>query len=61
MRGYGLNQWMGMARAPSWGRAANISAPIVENLIRVAIPGSIAAGAYGGYRLGTELFYGDDD
>jgi hypothetical protein len=52
-RGLGLNQWMGFA--PRWGGSQAAAALIVENAIRVGIPGAIAGSAYGGYRIGEWL------
>lgn len=52
-RSLGLNQWMGFAR--NWGPGPARQAALVENGIRLAIPGSIvgagAAGGYVGYQL----------
>jgi RHS repeat-associated protein len=52
-RSLGLNQWMGFAR--NWGPGPARQAALVENGIRLAIPGSIvgggAAGGYVGYKL----------
>jgi hypothetical protein len=52
-RGLGLNQWMGFA--PRWGGTQAAAAFAVENGIRLAVPGALAGGAYGGYELGSWL------
>jgi len=48
----GLNQWMGFAQR--WGGGQGKQAAIVENMIRVGIPGSIVGSAYIGYEIGQD-------
>ncbi len=54
-RSLGLNQWMGFAR--NWGPVHARNAAIVENGVRVAIPGSLVAGA----GLGTYIGFQSDE
>jgi len=49
----GLNQWMGFAR--NWGPSAAFQASLVENAIRVGVPGLGLGTAAGGYYLGREI------
>lgn len=63
----GLNEWMGFWQMKLWSvvtgregfRALTVvrggAAHLIENFIRLAIPGSLIGGAYGGYRLGEYL------
>jgi hypothetical protein len=53
----GLNSWMGFASR--WGGVRALVPALVENGIRLAIPASLAGGAYGGYKLRLAIF-GDE-
>jgi hypothetical protein len=44
-----------MGFAPRWGGSQAVAAVLVENGIRLGVPGSIAAGAFGGYVIGDSI------
>jgi len=53
----GLNSWIGFA--PRWGGYRAVLAPVIENAIRIVIPGTVVARAYEGYQIGQR--YSDDE
>jgi RHS repeat-associated protein len=53
----GLNTWIGFAQR--WGGYRAVIAHVIENGIRVVIPGTVIVRAYEGYQIGER--YSDDD
>ena len=56
IRNLDVNRWMGFAQSPKWSWANRwldkIAAPLLENAIRFAIPGSLGGAGYAGSYVG---------